>query len=391
MGFQVASRIKNKTRKPPATTSERLTRIERALLSLASGRRGKTAAATDEAIRINPEVRQRLRDARAERGRRKAQEAAGAWARAFQPAQHPKAATPPSGADTMALDEGLPDFSGGSLAFMSSAYAEGQEFLGYPVLSLMAQRAEYRNICKILATQMTRKWIKIVSRSDDGASYASIAALERFMKKVGVRDAFKRAAEIDFFFGRGHLFLEFGGEKGIAEEETARSVGTGDDGISRAKVGRQNPLTALRPVEPLWVYPMDYNTTDPSASDWYEPTTWFVLGKAVHNSRSLTFVGEEVSDLLKPAYSFGGLSKTQIAKPYVDNWLNTRQAVADLVKGFTTYVLKTNLMATLRNGSADDLFERLEMFIGLATTPGDGGGPGKRGLRQRERAARRPG
>jgi hypothetical protein len=34
-----------------------------------------------------------------------------------------------------------------------------------------------------------------------------------------------------------------------------------------------------------------------------------------------------------------------------------------LIKGFTTYVLKTNLMATLRKGSAEDLFERLEMFI----------------------------
>jgi phage-related protein (TIGR01555 family) len=246
---------------------------------------------------------------------------------------------------------------------MSSAYAEGQEFLGYPVLSLLSQRTEYRTICKILATQMTRKWIKVISRSGKGAQHGPVQDLERFMKRLKVRQAFRRAAEVDFFFGRGHVFLEFGGERGTEGVEPAHSVGDGHDSISREKVSPKNPLTGLRPIEPVWVYPTDYDTTDPLSDDWYRPRTWLVLGRAVHSTRLLRFVGEEVSDLLKPAYSFGGLSKTQIAKPYVDNWLNTRQAVADLLRGFTTYVLKTNLMATLRNGTAEDLFERLHMFV----------------------------
>jgi len=52
--------------------------------------------------------------------------------------------------------------------------------------------------------------------------------------------------------------------------------------------------------------------TTPSEADWYRPSEWFVMGKQIHATRLLTFVGREVPDILKPAYSFGGLSMTQI-------------------------------------------------------------------------------
>ena len=40
------------------------------------------------------------------------------------------------------------------------------------------------------------------------------------------------------------------------------------------------------------------------------------MGRQVHTSRILTFIGRPVPDLLKPAYSFGGLSLVQLG--YVD-------------------------------------------------------------------------
>ena len=65
-------------------------------------------------------------------------------------------------------------------------------------------------------------------------------------------------------------------------------------------------------------------------------STWYVIaGKELHVSRFLTFVGREVPDMLKPAYSFGGLSIYQMLKPYVDNWLRTRQSVSDLVQKYS--------------------------------------------------------
>ena len=67
-------------------------------------------------------------------------------------------------------------------------------------------------------------------------------------------------------------------------------------------------------------------------------------------------------DILKPAYCFGGLSLTQTVEPYVQNWLVTRQSVQDLLKGFSTFVLKTNMSAAYSGVGGDDFFKRADMF-----------------------------
>jgi phage-related protein (TIGR01555 family) len=93
------------------------------------------------------------------------------------------------------------------------------------------------------------------------------------------------------------------------------------------------------------------------------------MGTQVHASRLLRFVGREVPDLLKPAYSFGGLSLSQMAKPYVDNWLSTRQAVNDIIRAFTVFVLKSNLADTLMVGG-EQLFRRAALFNNVRDNSG---------------------
>ncbi|GJH08447.1 hypothetical protein CBA19CS11_06435 [Caballeronia novacaledonica] len=84
--------------------------------------------------------------------------------------------------------------------------------------------------------------------------------------------------------------------------------------------------------------------------------------RQVHASRLLTFVSSPVPDMLKPTYAFGGLSLSQIAKPYVDNWLRTRQSVSDLLHSFSTMVLKTNLAAVLNAEGAEQMLRRAVLF-----------------------------
>lgn len=243
---------------------------------------------------------------------------------------------------------------------ISGAYAEGQQFLGYPELSLLAQRPEYRVVFEIIATEMTRKWIKLVSldKTDKSDKIADILAE---MDRLGVRDAFKEIAEHDGAFGRGHLFLDFGEQDGL---ELDKSIGDGgaDDGASKSKVGTKKPLKAIRTVEAVWCYPSSYNASNPLSPTWYKPDSWYVMGKQVHATRLLTFVGREVPDLLKPAYAFGGLSTTQMAKPYVNNWLDVRQGVTDIVKAFSTWVLLTDAADIISGGDGDSFYKRLDIF-----------------------------
>src|SRR3974390_1112770 len=67
----------------------------------------------------------------------------------------------------MAMDDDLQSTMSWAQNAIASPYAEGVTFLGYPYLAQLSQRAEYRRASEIFATEMTRKWIKLQSVSQD--------------------------------------------------------------------------------------------------------------------------------------------------------------------------------------------------------------------------------
>jgi len=283
-------------------------------------------------------------------------------------------------------------------------FSEGLGFLGYPYLAELAQRPEYRRISETFAKEMTRKWIRLVSTgNDDGGENIlerardlkrqhretdasdverieeikqqwaalfndqdgdrqpkaeKLKKLKAAMKRLKVRDAFRRAAELDGFFGRGHIYIDLGSDD---PEELKTPIGTAGSMLTAVKV-KKGALRRLQVVEPIWTYPNAYNATNPLQPDYFKPETWFVMGKEIHASRLQTFIGREVPDLLKPMYAFGGLSLSQMAKPYVDNWLRTRQSVSDAISNFSIMVMLTTLDDVLNAGSAESMKLRAELF-----------------------------
>jgi phage-related protein (TIGR01555 family) len=283
---------------------------------------------------------------------------------AFKPATPPPGVIP-QGHTAMAMDEAASEVSTWAGEWM---FQEGIGFLGYPYLAELGQRPEYRRISEIIATEMTRKWIKLQATGDDDqARSEKIIALEKLMKRYKIQDLFRRAAELDGFFGRAHIFIDLGvsGEP----EELKSPVGKIGSSLIKAKV-KKGSLKGFKIIEPVWTYPNAYNSSDPLAEDFYKPTSWFVQGKLIHETRMITFVAREVSDMLKPAYSFGGLSLSQMAKPYVDNWLRTRQSVSDLLHSFTVFVLKTDMSATLEGEDSTVMFDRAVLFNRLRDNRG---------------------
>jgi len=265
----------------------------------------------------------------------------------------------PEGVRPMAMDEAAPEARLAGWA-LGQALHEGMSFPGYPYLAELAQRPEYRRMSETMALEMTRKWVTLESTGDDGVDRTEkIEKIEDCWKRLAVQDAFRQAQELDGYFGRGHLFVDLG--TGDRPGELESSIGDGLSNITKAKV-KKGGLKALRVVEPVWTYPSAYNSQDPLAPDFYRPQSWYVMGRKVHATRLLTFVGREVSDMLKPAYGFGGISLTQLAKPYVDNWLRTRQSVSDMVHSFSVAVLKTNMGAVLQGGAATELLRRVRLF-----------------------------
>jgi phage-related protein (TIGR01555 family) len=263
-------------------------------------------------------------------------------------------------------------FDWGNRNAIVSAYAEGIVFLGYPYLAILSQRPEYRVVSEIIGTEMTREWITLKAASGEESKAEKIKLINDRLDELGVRHAFQKCAVDDGRFGRSHLYLDTG--KTDDPAELKMDLGTGRSILSKAKVGSQKSgkperLRRITVVEAQWGYPTRYNSTDPLNPDWYNPSTWFVMSREIHRSRFLTFIGREVPDILKPAYAFGGLSMTQMLKPYVDNWLRTRQSVSDLIQNFSVNVLKTNMDATTSLGG-ENLLERVAIFNNIKNNQG---------------------
>lgn len=281
-----------------------------------------------------------------------------------------KTATPPPGVmpdKLFATDEQqISTFTTWSAqAVMSGIWEEGLQFLGYPYLAALAQRSEYRKISERMAVEMTRKWIKLQATGEEDKS-DKIKKLEAAMKRFKIKEHFRKLALLDGFFGRSHLYIDTGASD--KRDELKTDIGDGSNKMSEAKI-KVGDIKGFKVVEPVWAYPTNYNSNDPLQPDWYCPNEWFVMSKPIHASRFLTFIGREVPDLLKPAYSFGGLSISQMAKPYVDNWLRTRQSVSDLLHSFSVMVLSTDMSTQLQAGG-DDLFKRIDLFNSLRDNRG---------------------
>lgn len=277
----------------------------------------------------------------------------------------------PSKEVKMAVDSCIGQASAGNQGLygwaqaLNSIYAEGQAFIGYAQAAALLQRSEYRVPVETIASEMTRNWGMVTYTGEDDADQK--AKKTAGQKKKDVEDQLKawkaqaivrKTLELGEGFGRGQLFIDTGkydpGELKMPLPLESTKIGKGS-------------IVNLQVIEPIWTYPGLYNSNNPLKPDYYKPQTWYVMGTEVHHTRLLTIVPHPVSDILKPAYAFGGLSMTQMMIPYVDNWLQTRQSVNDIIQNFSTSVLATN-METLTQ--SDELVRRAALFVANRTNQG---------------------
>lgn len=244
---------------------------------------------------------------------------------------------------------------------ISGGEAEWVGFPGYPYLAGLSTRAEYRMFAESFATSLTREWITLNSTETAGDSTKQkCTELMQMVTDLGLKECIALMAQHDSFYGRAQMFLNLGNQDRslplILSNKTIEKR-TLKDGTSFERYFR------ISAVEAVWTTPSAYNAIDPAAPDFYKPRGWWMLGQEVHATRMATIVSRPVSDILKPAFNFGGMSMSQLAEPYVDNWLRTRQSVSDLVNNFSIVALSTAMDQVLQGGDdGNGLFERAELF-----------------------------
>lgn len=270
----------------------------------------------------------------------------------------------------LAMDSQSQEISVWAAGTYASGWFDGPLFMGYPALALLAVLPEYRRLAEVLATECTREWIRVSAKdSDNQEKLDKVTKLTTELERIDVRGAFRRLIELDAFFGRAHLFIDVGVDPDN-RDELGQSIGNGRNEATLAKFeGQTGFLRGVKPIEPVWCYPAYYNANNPLKDNWYAPQVWYCQAMSVHVTRLLRFVGREVPDLLKPSYMFGGVSLSQLMKPYVDRWISTVQAVTDIIVSYSTSGIRTNLSTDIKPGQPD-IFARVALFSELRSNMG---------------------
>lgn len=227
----------------------------------------------------------------------------------------------------------------------------GLGFPGYTYLSELAQRSEYQAPTQVIADEMTREWIKFT-----GADEEKIKELTQAFEDFKVREVVRQCLLNDGFFGRGQMYVRIKGQEIPARR--AQPLTVDDEGATI----RQGSLLGFKSIEPIWSTPYAYNSSDPTADDFYTPEAWYVMGVQTHATRLLPFISCPVPDILKPAYNFSGLSLTQRVEPYVQRWLKTVDSVNRSISNYSTSGLACNMEASLGGDGSGDIFKRAALF-----------------------------
>lgn len=233
-------------------------------------------------------------------------------------------------------------------------------FPGYPFLQYMSQNSLISAGVETTADEMTREFAKIVyngeakNEESDTHSGKKIQELEADIKRFGVRAAFCRAAEMIGYYGGCLIYID-NGESDPEMLKTPLYL----DPTTFSKNSLQNFVV----VDPINCTTGIYNATDPTKASYYVPETWIIMGKEVHKSRIMYFCGKEAPLLFKPAYNFFGVSSSQLALEYLENFTGNKESASRLLNNFSTTVLKTNMMGVLQGEGTSELQARLEIFM----------------------------
>ena len=226
---------------------------------------------------------------------------------------HPSA-TIPSQIHTGAMDSALSDrlsgtFNyGGSIASQTiMSWYSSQGFIGHQSCAIIAQHWLVARACKVPAEDAIRKGFKITVNDNTEVEPEIISRIEELDQSVYKIN--RNLIEFLYFnrvFGiRVALFVVDSADPDYYENPFNL------DGV------KPGTYKGISQIDPQWMSPLlnASASADPSSKDYYEPTWWTIGGMGgvsrVHKSHLAIIRGDEVADLLKPTYQYGGVSLTQ--------------------------------------------------------------------------------
>lgn len=229
-----------------------------------------------------------------------------------------------------------------------------QSFIGYQLCSLLAQQWLISKCCLMPAKDATRNGYEVTINSGEEED-ADPKVLD-----------YIRKADIRYEINKNLIqFVQFGRVFGIRH---AFFIVESDDPEYYLKPFNPDGVLpgsykGISQVDPYWITPqMDAEASgNPASIDFYEPTWWVINGRPVHRTHLVIFRTEEVSDILKPSYIFGGVPIPQKIALRVYAAESTANEAPMLAATKRTDVMKVDLTQAAANPTG--IAGRLNQFV----------------------------
>ena len=207
---------------------------------------------------------------------------------------------------TVAMDSQLNGFSyntyNGIMPALQLQYFSNQAFIGYQLCAILSQHWLVSKCCLIPAQDAIRNGYEITV--NDGTDV-----------KPEILDEIKK---LDVKYRLNHNLVQFVQLGRVFGIRIAMFQIDFDDADER-KEYYENPfnIDAIKPhtyrgisqIDPYWMtFQLDDAAAgDPASINFYEPTWWVINGMKIHYTHLSVFRTEEVVDILKPTYFYGGI------------------------------------------------------------------------------------
>jgi len=173
-----------------------------------------------------------------------------------------------------------------------------QGFIGWQMCALIAQHWLVDKSCSMPAKDAARCGYELTVNDGTKIAPEILGALQKSAKAKKLNHNLVQFVRMGRVFGiRVAMFKVQSSDPNYYENPF------NPDGVTPGS------YKGIAQIDPYWMAPelSVAAASDPSAIDFYEPTYWIINGRRIHKSHLVIFRTDEVADVLKPTYFYGGV------------------------------------------------------------------------------------
>jgi len=229
----------------------------------------------------------------------------------------------------------------GSIPDNQLSWYGAQSFIGYQACAMLAQNWLISKACSVPPKDAVRKGYEITINNGTDVDPEIIDEIKQLNKhKYKLNKNLVELGKFTRVFGVRIAIFKVESTDPLYYEKPFNI-----DGVTPGS------YQGISQVDPYWCVPTfeGNEVSDTSAIDFYEPTYWTINGKKYHKSHLILNRTDELADILKPTYLYGGIPLPQKIYERVYSAEATANEAPQLAKTKRMTVYKTDIAAALAN------------------------------------------